>query len=94
MFDFRLILPDHITYRRQIDITTYQLLFFLSDTSLCLFGDDMYAIDCRTSSVLPSGDATLIWAIPTLLSIWRSYIPNTRDLGLCMMIGLTLYIVS
>ena len=28
-------------YRRQIDITTYQLLFFLSDTSLCLFGDDM-----------------------------------------------------
>ena len=28
-------------YRRQIDITTYQLLFFLSDTSLCLFSDDM-----------------------------------------------------
>ena len=30
--------------RRQIDITTYQLLFFLSDTSLCLFGDEMRAI--------------------------------------------------
>ena len=28
-------------YRRQIDIMTYQLLFFLSDTLLCLFGDDM-----------------------------------------------------
>ena len=31
-------------FRRQIDITTYQLLYFLSDTSLCLFGDDLYAI--------------------------------------------------
>ena len=37
-------------YRRQIDIVMYQLLFFLSDTSLCLFGDDMQtcfqAISC------------------------------------------------
>ena len=33
----------HNINRRQIDITTYQLLFFLSDTSLCLFGDEMYA---------------------------------------------------
>ena len=30
------------TIRRQIDITTYQLLFFLSDTSLCLFGDELF----------------------------------------------------
>ena len=28
--------------RRQTDITTYQLLFFLYDTSLCLFGDEMF----------------------------------------------------
>ena len=34
-----------LLYRRQIDITTYQLLFFLSDTSLCLFGDDMLLSD-------------------------------------------------
>ena len=31
---------SYLTIRRQIDITTYQLLFFLSDTSLCLFGDE------------------------------------------------------
>ena len=29
--------------RRQIDIMTYQLLFFLSDTSLCLFGDELHS---------------------------------------------------
>ena len=28
------------TIRRKIDIETYQFLFFLSDTSLCLFGDE------------------------------------------------------
>ena len=30
--------------RWQIDIVTYQLLFFLSDTSLCLFGDELQII--------------------------------------------------
>ena len=30
------------TNRRQIDIMTYQLLFFLPDTSLCLFDDEMF----------------------------------------------------
>ena len=30
------------TIRRQIDVTTYQLLFFLFDTLLCLFGDELY----------------------------------------------------
>ena len=34
--------PELLTIRRQIDITTYQLLFFLSDTSLCLFGDELF----------------------------------------------------
>ena len=27
----------------QIDIVTYKLLFFLPDTSLCLFGDELYS---------------------------------------------------
>ena len=35
------------TFRRQIDITTYQLLFFLSDTSLCLFGDDFKMLEAK-----------------------------------------------
>ena len=35
---------EMVTIRRQIDITTYQLLFFLSDTSLCLFGDELIDI--------------------------------------------------
>ena len=44
-----------IWYRRQIDITTYQLLFFLSDTSLCLFSDGMYVFVChRTGTNLNS----------------------------------------
>ena len=37
-------------FRRQIDITTYQLLFFLSDTSLCLFGDDLLKAQCTMIS--------------------------------------------
>ena len=31
----------HKKYRRQIDITTYQIRKIKADTSLCLFGDDM-----------------------------------------------------
>ena len=37
---WRLVLNFVNTIRRQIDITTYQLLFFLSDALLCLFGDE------------------------------------------------------
>ena len=36
----------NITFRRQIDIVTYKLLYFLSDTSLCLFVDDLMTVPC------------------------------------------------
>ena len=34
-----------LTYRRHIDITTYQIRKIKADTSLCLFADDMLASD-------------------------------------------------
>ena len=36
-----LISQDH-TYRRQIDITTYQIRKIKADTSLCLFTNDIH----------------------------------------------------
>ena len=38
--------PDQsFTFRRQIDIMTYKLFFFLPDTSLCLFDDEFIFIE-------------------------------------------------
>ena len=33
---------DYCTFRRQIDITTYQIRKIKADTSLCLFADDLF----------------------------------------------------
>ena len=36
------LIIDFDSYRRQIDITTYQIRKITADTSLCLFADDMH----------------------------------------------------
>ena len=41
-FVFNICNFPRFAYRRQIDITTYHIIKIKADTSLCLFGDDLY----------------------------------------------------
>ena len=43
-----LIVGATVTFRRQIDITTYQIRKIKADTSLCLFADDFIVAHGKT----------------------------------------------
>ena len=53
--------PKTQSNRRQIDMVTYKLLFFLPDTSLCLFGDEIFRIFRKEDWPLAANTAS--WGI-------------------------------
>ena len=70
------------TYRRQIDITTYQLLFFLSDTSLCLFGDDIYHLFFKLIVSCKEVSLFTLWIEGKLLTNWyRKEVCSAQYIG-------------
>ena len=69
VFDDLFYLPCHTFFssnrslRRQIDIVTYKLLYFLPDTSLCLFVDDLVCRRLSLSNVFSGSQLAKEWAM-------------------------------